>query len=152
MPVLDAIDRNIIRTLRRDGRINNLQLAAEVGLSPSACLRRVRLLEQSGVIRGYTAIIGTDGDAESLVAIIQITLERQTEEYLNRFEAAVRRHPEIKECYLMAGEVDYWLRAQAENIAAYEVIHKEILSRLPGVKRIYSSFSIRSILSQRSAD
>jgi len=150
MASLDLIDRNIIRALRRNGRISNLQLAGEVGLSPSACLRRVQILEQTGVIRGYTAIIGTQSDEERLVAIIQITLERQTEEYLNRFEAAVRRHPEIKECYLMAGEVDYWLRAEAENIAAYETIHKEILSRLPGVKRIYSSFSIRSILSQRS--
>jgi len=147
--MLDSIDRNIIRTLRRDGRISNLQLATEVGLSPSACLRRVRILEQNGVIRGYTAIIGAKNDEERLVAIIQITLERQSEEYLNRFEAAVRRHPEIKECYLMAGEVDYWLRAEADNIAAYETIHKEILSRLPGVIRISSSFSIRAILSQR---
>jgi len=150
MITLDSIDRNIIRALRRDGRISNLHLAAEVGLSPSACLRRVQILENSGVIRGYTALIGTGSDEECLVAIIQITLERQTEEYLNRFEAHVRRHPEIKECYLMAGEVDYWLRAEAENIAAYEIIHKEILSRLPGVMRISSSFSIRSILSQRA--
>jgi len=144
--ILDSIDRNIIRALRRNGRISNLQLAGEVGLSPSACLRRVQILEQEGVIRGYTAIIGTGRDEEKLVAIIQITLERQTEEYLNRFEAAVRRHPEIKECYLMAGELDYWLRTEVENIAAYEMLHKEVLSRLPGVMRISSSFSIRSIL------
>jgi len=147
--ILDSIDRNIIRALRRDGRISNLRLAAEVGLSASACLRRVQILEQNGVIRGYTAIIGAESDKDKLVAIIHITLERQTEEYLRRFEAAVRRHPEIKECYLMAGEVDYWLRAEVENIAAYELIHKEILSRLPGVMRISSSFSIRSILSHR---
>ncbi|MFK4823667.1 Lrp/AsnC family transcriptional regulator [Paenochrobactrum sp. BZR 588] len=146
MSSLDSIDRNIIRSLRRDGRMTNSQLAAEVGLSQSACLRRVQILEQSGVIRGYTAIVGsTDGD-ERLVAIVRITLDRQTEEYLNRFEEAVRRHPEIQECYLMTGDADYILRAEAENAAAYEVIHKEILSRLPGVARIHSSFSIRTVL------
>jgi len=146
---LDSIDRNILRALRRDGRLSNLRLANEVGLSASACLRRVQILEQNGIIRGYTAIIGADSGEEHLVAIIHITLERQTEDYLRRFETAVRRHPEIRECYLMAGEVDYWLRAEVENIAAYEIIHKEVLSRLPGVMRISSYFSIRSILSQR---
>lgn len=149
MQNLDAIDRNIIRLLRLNGRISNAHLAAEVGLSPSACLRRVNLLEESGVIRGYTAILGSLEGDDRLIAIIQITLEKQTEEYLNRFEAAVRRHPEIKECYLMTGDADYWLRAEADNAAAYETIHKEILSRLPGVARIHSSFSIRSVLAQR---
>ena len=149
MQNLDAIDRNIIRLLRRDGRMSNANLAAEVGLSPSACLSRVKLLEESGVIRGFTAILGSGEGEDRLIAIIQITLEKQTEEYLNRFEAAVRRHPEIKECYLMTGDADYWLRAEAENAATYETIHKEILSRLPGVARIHSAFSIRSILMQR---
>ncbi|MHC5305665.1 Lrp/AsnC family transcriptional regulator [Bartonella sp. LJL80] len=150
MQNIDAIDRNIIRCLRRNGRMTNAKLAQEVGLSPSACLRRVQILEDSGVIRGYTAILGAVEGEDRLVAIIQITLEKQTEEYLNRFEAAVRRHPEIKECYLMTGDADYWLRAEAENASAYEIIHKEILSRLPGVSRIHSSFSIRSVLTQRA--
>jgi len=147
---LDAIDRNIIRCLRRDGRMTNSQLATEVGLSQSACLRRVQLLETSGVIRGYTAIVAAPDADDRLVALVRITLERQTEEYLNRFEEAVRRHPEIQECYLMTGDADYILRAEAENTAAYEVIHKEILSRLPGVVRIHSSFSIRSVLLSRA--
>lgn len=147
---MDTIDRNILRALRRDGRMSNAKLAESVGLSPSATLRRVQILEDSGIIRGYTAIVGGASGEDKLIAIIQITLERQTEDYLNRFEEAVRRHPEIKECYLMTGDADYWLRAEAENTAAYEVIHKEILSRLPGVARIHSSFSIRSVLSQRA--
>lgn len=139
------MDRNIIRLLRLDGRMSNSALAAAVGLSPSACLRRVGILEQSGVIRGYTAILAGP-EQEGVIAIVRITLERQTEEYLNRFEAAVRRHPEIQECYLMTGDVDYILRAVAPNAAAYETIHKEILSRLPGVTRIHSSIAMRSIL------
>ena len=146
MATLDTIDRNIIRCLRLDGRMTNAQLATEVGLSPSACLRRVQLLEESGVIRGYTAIIAGAESEDRLVAIVQITLERQTEEFLNRFEAAVRKHPEIQECYLMTGDADYVLRAEAQNAAAYEVIHKDILSRLPGVSRIHSSFAIRSVM------
>ncbi|EJF89346.1 hypothetical protein MEG_01959 [Bartonella tamiae Th307] len=119
-------------------------------MSPSACLRRVQILENTGVIRKYTAILGAAEGDDRLVVIIQITLEKQTEDYLDRFEAAVCRHPEIKECYLMTGDADYWLRAEAENATAYEKIHKEVLSRLPGVSRIHSSFSIRSVLAQRS--
>lgn len=142
---MDAIDRNIIRLLRLDGRMSNSALAAAVGLSPSACLRRVNLLEQSGVIRGYTAIIAGP-EEDGVVAVVRITLERQTEEYLNRFETAVRRHPEIQECFLMTGDSDYILRATASSTADYERIHKEILTRLPGVVRIHSSIAMRSVL------
>ncbi|PTQ13241.1 transcriptional regulator [Sphingomonas oleivorans] len=149
MSTLDTIDRNIIRLLRLNGRLPNSDLAAEVGLSASACLRRVKLLEQSGVIRGYTALIAAPAEEEAVIAIVRITLEKQTEDYLNRFESAVRKHPEIQECYLMTGDADYVLRASAPSAAAYEAIHKEILSRLPGVARIHSSFAIRSVLVPR---
>ncbi len=150
MSGLDAIDRNIIRLLRLNARMSNTKLAAEVGLSPSACLRRINLLEQGGVIRGYTALVGNaDGD-NAIAVIINITLERQTEEHLNRFEAAVRKHPEIQECYLMTGGSDYLLRVEVENAGDFERIHKEILAKLPGVLRIHSSFSIRNVLLSRS--
>lgn len=147
MSDLDTIDRNIVRLLRLDGRISNARLAQEVGLSQSACLRRVQLLEERGTIRGYTAIVAGPNEAEAMVAIVRITLDRQSEEFLDRFEAAVRRHPEIRECYLMTGDVDYILRVEARNAADYEIVHKEILSRLPGVSRIHSSIAIRSVLS-----
>lgn len=150
MARLDAIDRNIIRLLRLNARISNAKLAAEVGLSPSACLRRTGLLEQQGVIVGYTALLGGPHDTTSLAVLVNITLERQTEEYLNRFEAAVRKYPEIQECYLMTGGADYFLRVEAENAVDFERIHKEILSVLPGVLRIHSSFSIRDVLASRS--
>ncbi len=145
MSAIDATDRNIIRLLRQDGRISNLKLSEAVGLSQSACLRRVKLLEQTGVIRGYTALVAT-AELESMVAIVQITLERQTEEHLDRFEAAVLRHPEIRQCLLMTGGADYLLRVEASNAAAYEVIHREVLARLPGIARIHSSFAIRTVL------
>lgn len=124
----------------------NNELAKKVGLSASACLRRVKLMEASGAIRGYAAIIDEAVVDEGVVAIVRITLDKQTEDYLNRFEDAVRMHPEIAECYLMTGDADYILRATASNVGAYEQIHKEILSRLPGVTRINSSFAIRSVL------
>lgn len=142
---LDSIDRNIVRRLRLDGRISNLDLAKDVGLSPSACLRRVKMLEESGVIRGYTAIVSSADDG-GMVAIVQITLERQTEEHLDRFEAAVRRHPEIKQCLLMTGGADYLLRVETTTAAAYETTHREVLSRLPGIARIHSAFAIRTVL------
>ncbi|MFC3073217.1 Lrp/AsnC family transcriptional regulator [Shinella pollutisoli] len=151
MTALDAIDRNILRLLRLDARMSNAGLAAEVGLSPSACLRRIRLMEQAGVIRGYTALVDA-GHAEATIAvIINITLERQTEDHLDRFEAAVRRHPEIRECFLMTGGSDYLLRVEVANAGEFERIHKEILAKLPGVLRIHSSFSIRDVLATRVA-
>ncbi|MBN8952560.1 MULTISPECIES: Lrp/AsnC family transcriptional regulator [unclassified Rhizobium] len=149
MAALDAIDRNILRLLRLDARVSNAKLASEVGLSPSACLRRIKLMEQAGVIRGYTALVDTSQAEASIAVIINITLERQTEEHLDRFEAAVRKHPEIKECFLMTGGSDYLLRVEVANPGDFERIHKDILSTMPGVLRIHSSFSIRNVLATR---
>ncbi|MBX5223061.1 Lrp/AsnC family transcriptional regulator [Rhizobium sp. NLR8a] len=149
MPALDITDRNILRLLRLDARMSNAKLAVEVGLSPSACLRRIKIMEKTGVIRGYTALLDLSNADAMIAVIINITLERQTEDYLDRFEAAVRRHPEIRECFLMTGGSDYLLRVEVANAGEFERIHKEILSALPGVLRIHSSFSIRNVLATR---
>ncbi|MBB3771679.1 MULTISPECIES: Lrp/AsnC family transcriptional regulator [Ancylobacter] len=149
MSALDATDRNILRLLRLDARMSTAKIAEEVGLSASTCLRRIKLMEHSGVIRGYTALIDHAAREAGMAVIINITLERQTEDYLNRFEAAVRRHPEIQECYLMTGGSDYLLRVEVETPGDFERIHTEILSTLPGVLRIHSSFSIRNVLGAR---
>ncbi len=146
MQKLDQRDRRIIQALRRNARITNVALAAEVGLSASACLRRVQILEEQGTIRGYTAIVAAADSRDSHIVIVRISLERQTEDVLNRFEAEVLKHPEIRECYLMTGEEDYLLRLEAESAGDYERLHKEVLSRLPGVSRINSSFAIRRVL------
>ncbi|KRB60025.1 transcriptional regulator [Rhizobium sp. Root708] len=149
MSSLDAIDRNIIRLLRLNARTPNAKLADEVGLSASACMRRIRIMEESGVIRGYTALVDTSNVESSIAVIINITLERQTEEDLDRFEAAAKRYPEIRECFLMTGGYDYLLRVEVANAGDFERIHKEILSTLPGVLRIHSSFSIRNVLATK---
>lgn len=148
MHALDERDRAIIRLLRQDARISNAALAAAVGLSPSACLRRLRLLERRGVIRGYTVVLDEPAprDGAGVVVIVQITLERQTDDHLRRFEEAVRRCPEVRECYLMTGIADYLLRVEARDASDYERLHKEQLSRMPGVARIQSSFAIRSVI------
>ncbi|MBX6372776.1 MAG: Lrp/AsnC family transcriptional regulator [Acetobacteraceae bacterium] len=146
MTRLDEADERILRLLRADGRMTNAALAAAAGLSPSACLRRVRQLERRGVIRGYTAIIDEPMPSDLVVVIVQITLERQTDDFLRRFEEAVRRCPEVRECFLMTGDADYLLRVEARGAADYERLHKERLSRLPGVARIRSSFAIRSVV------
>lgn len=147
---LDAIDRAILLQLRQDARRTNAAIAAEVGLSPSACHRRIRLLETMGVIRGYTVLTGAAGQDDDVVSVlVQVTLERQTEDYLARFETAVRKRPEIKECFLMTGVADYWLRVEVESAGAYEAIHGEVLSRLPGVMRIHSSLAMRDALNPR---
>lgn len=143
---LDATDRRIIRMLRADGRMSNADLAKAVGLSPSACLRRLRALEQGGVIRGYTALVDLPDESQTTIILVNISLERQTDDFMRRFEAAVRKTAEIKECYLMTGETDYSLKLEAQNLADYERLHNEVLARLPGVQRIQSSFAIRAIV------
>lgn len=144
MTGLDEIDRRILTQLRLNARITNHALGAAVGLSPSACLRRVRNLEGSGVIRGYTAILGAPMPEEGTTAMVQVVLVQQTQECLSRFEAALPNHPEIRDWYLMTGMGDYFLRIQIAGIEDYERFHREVLSRLPGVSRITSSFAMRS--------
>jgi DNA-binding Lrp family transcriptional regulator len=143
---MDAVDRRIIDVLRADGRITNADLAEKVGLSPSSCLRRVRLLEEDGTIRGYAALINDREAVSDTVVIVQISLERQTDEYLRRFEKAASQCPDIRECYLMTGVSDYLLRVSVPDAASYERIHTDVLSRLPGVARIQSSFAIRAVI------
>ncbi|NHN87120.1 Lrp/AsnC family transcriptional regulator [Acetobacter conturbans] len=141
----DRVTQAILRLLQHDGRMSNADLAQRVGLSPSACLRRVKILEAQGVIRGYRAIIDERSAHNMMTVIVQITLERLTEEMLRRFETHIRKCPDIRECYLMTGSADYLVRIEAKDIADFERIHKEELSRLPGVVRIHSNFALRQV-------
>jgi DNA-binding Lrp family transcriptional regulator len=143
---VDRIDQRLIAVLRQDGRISNARLAQAVGLSPSACLRRLRSLEASKVIRGYRAVIDAPEPARRAVFIAEILLERQTDEYFNRFEAEISRFPDVAECYLMTGDYDYLVRVEANDPADYERIHRDQLARLPGVARIRTSFAIRRVV------
>jgi Lrp/AsnC family leucine-responsive transcriptional regulator len=147
---LDRIDAAILNALQEDGRISNQDLAERVHLSASACLRRVQGLEERGLITGYTVRLNEAALGYGATVIVQITLERQTEEFLDRFERSLCVHPEIMEAYLMSGSADYTLRVAVSGPAGYEALHKNVLSRLPGVSRIQSSFALRTVVRRPS--
>jgi len=143
---MDRFDRMILEALQQDGRISNKQLAQQIHLSESACLRRVRALEEDGMIERYVAMVsqskaGLPGDV-----LVHIGLHREEQSELAAFEEAVRNIPEVMECYLMTGEFDYLLRVVVADMADFERIHKDNLTRLPGVARVNSSVAIRTVL------
>ncbi|MER9115660.1 Lrp/AsnC family transcriptional regulator [Mesorhizobium sp. M0954] len=142
---LDNIDRKIIAALQVDGRMTAQQLAERVGLSASPCARRVRLMEDMGVITGYAALIDQDMVDLPISVFASIKLERQRESELKRFNAAIARWPEVVDCYLMTGQRDYLLRVVVRDLHAYERFLKEKLTRLDGVSSIESSFALAQI-------
>ena len=142
---LDKYDTLILEALQRDGRISNKQLAEEVSLSESSCLRRVRALEESDVIDRYAALLSQPKVGLPGNVFVHIGLTREVESDLAAFEQAVRDIPEVMECYLMSGEFDYLLRVVVSDMADFERIHKTELTRLPGVARVNSSFAIRTV-------
>ena len=146
MSGFDRSDRAILEALQRNGRISNVELAAAVHLSESACLRRVRQLEESGVIGGYAMLVDQAKVGYPTDVFVQISLNRQQGEDLARFEAAVSAVPEIMECHLMTGDADYLLRVIAADAADFERIHTRHLTRLPGVARVHSSFALRRVV------
>ena len=145
---LDHKDRAILAALQSDGSIANATLAARVGLSESTCLRRVKLLEQSGVIERYTAVLNPLKVGLSVGFLVRITLKGQTDRDLGAFEQAVCRVPEVAECYLTTGESDYMLRVVARSAADFERLHSKVLTKLPGVARVDSSFVLRAVVKQ----
>ena len=146
---LDAFDHAIVRSLQGDGRMTNAALAEKVSLSESATLRRLRALEQSGLIEGYTAVVNQQKAGCPVNVFVNITLERQEQVHLREFEQAVRRVPEVMECYLMSGEYDYLLRVVLADTADFERLHSQHLTRLPNVARVHSSFALRTVQKSR---
>ncbi|MCH8335609.1 MAG: Lrp/AsnC family transcriptional regulator [Proteobacteria bacterium] len=142
---LDRFDNAILTELQRDGRISNVQLAGLVSLSESACLRRVRALEQTGLIERYVALLDQKEAGLPGTVFVHIALRREEQSQLAAFEAAVQDIPEVMECYLMTGEFDYLLRVVIADMADFERLHSESLTRLPGVARVNSSVAIRTV-------
>jgi len=145
MTELDEIDRRILSAVQADGRISNQTLSERVHLSPSACHRRVARLEAAGVIVGYTARIDPAALGRGTVVFVHVTLERQNREGMDAFEGAVRACPDVVRCHLMSGDADYLLEVAARDLTDYERIHTDHLARMPGVARIRSSFSLRTV-------
>ena len=143
---LDRIDIAILDALQKEGRLSNASLAEKVGLSQSACSRRLDTLERAGAVKGYHARISNAALGHQMTAIVHISLSGQFEKTLSDFETAVKRCPNILSCHLMSGEYDYILRIAAKDLADYERIHKEWLTALPHVTKINSSFALREIV------
>ena len=145
---IDRTDRRILTELQRDGSLANAALAAGVGLSESACLRRVKLLEKAGIIERYTAVLNAVKIGITVSFLVRITLKGQTDRDLGAFEQAVHRVPEVIECVLTTGEADYMLRVVARGAGDFERLHSKVLTKLPGVARVDSSLVLRGVVRQ----
>ncbi|MEM9133023.1 MAG: Lrp/AsnC family transcriptional regulator [Actinomycetota bacterium] len=150
--VLDATDTAILNVLQEEGRITNADLAERVRLSPSACLRRTRALEDRGVIDRYVALIDPEYIDRATTVFVEITLTDQRETSLDAFEAAIADYPQVMSCHLMSGEADYLIRLACDGVGHYERIHRERLAILPGVARIRSSFAMRRVCDRTAYD
>lgn len=142
---LDAIDRAIVRELQLDARCTNVELAQRVHLSPSACLRRVKQLEEGGVIAGYVALLNPAAVGQHGTSYTIINLESMSNALLDAFEQAVRDEPRIQDCYYVAGANDYLIRFTYRDAGDLERFHTEVLMRLPGVERSNSMLVLRTV-------
>ncbi|WP_291993362.1 Lrp/AsnC family transcriptional regulator [Candidatus Accumulibacter sp. ACC003] len=144
---LDRYDWQILRVLQQDGRISNQDLAERIGLSPSPCLRRVRALEESGLISGYRALLDARKLGLSLMALIHISMDRHTPERFTSFDAAIAEIPELLECLLITGQdADYQLKVVVKDMDAYQELLLNRLTRIPGVTGVHSSFVLRRVV------
>jgi Lrp/AsnC family leucine-responsive transcriptional regulator len=142
---IDEIDRRLLRVLQQDSRHSVQQLGEAVGLSASACHRRLKALEESGLVRGYRAVLDAERLGFTMQFFIEVSLASQSEPVLDAFEAAVKDVPEVLECHLMAGQSDYILRVICRDHEDFERLHRRLLARLPGVARVHSNMSIRTV-------
>jgi DNA-binding Lrp family transcriptional regulator len=144
--MLDALDRKILSLLRLDGAASSSRVGERVGLSTSATHRRVKLLETGGFILGYRARLSVEARGHPSTVFVSVTLKDQTQETLSRFEAALARCEQIEEAHLMSGESDYLVKLTVRSDQSFEQVHRDVLARLPGVQRLVSQFSIRTIV------
>jgi Lrp/AsnC family leucine-responsive transcriptional regulator len=142
---MDLADRKILAVLQKDGRSSLAEIASQVGLSSSPCLRRIRLLEKAGVIDRYVAVLDQESVGLPVSVFVSVRLDRQRDEALDKFSKAIHRWSEVLECYLMSGPRDYLLRVVVADVAAYEQFRREKLSRLDVIASIDSSFALEQV-------
>jgi Lrp/AsnC family transcriptional regulator, leucine-responsive regulatory protein len=146
---LDAIDKKLLRALQNDGRLTNADLAQRIGLSASACLRRLQRLEQDGVIEGYSATLNGEAIGKPTTVFIEVTLDSQVGKALDAFERAVAACDDILECHLMSGDFDYLLRVAVADMRDYERVHRQRVAAFPHVARIRTAFAMRAVVARR---
>ena len=142
---LDDTDRRILRALQKQGRMSNAELSEKVNLSASACHRRVQRLEAEGYVKDYVALLDARKLGLASTVFVEIRLSAQADEVLDAFEKAVARVPAVLECHLMAGTADYILKVVAEDTEDFARIHRQYLTRLPGIAQMQSSFALRTV-------
>jgi DNA-binding Lrp family transcriptional regulator len=147
---LDALSHNILRALEDNGRISNIDLAARVGLSPSACLRRVQELERTGIIKGYRAVLDREKLGAGITAFVMVGLAAHLSKDARAFERAMVAAPQVRECHNITGSVEYLLRVEVADLPAYKDFHANILGVLPQVSSITSHISLGSPKDQRA--
>ncbi|WP_436968161.1 Lrp/AsnC family transcriptional regulator [Burkholderia multivorans] len=145
MKDLDIVDRQILEVLQEDGRIQNVELAERVGLSPSPCLRRVKILEESGVIERYVALLNASKVGVGLTVFVRIWLKSQDAQTIETFTNKVHEFPEIVECHLMAGDCDFLLRVVTVDLDAYRKFQGEHLTRIKGVQSVKTEIPMQKI-------
>jgi Lrp/AsnC family leucine-responsive transcriptional regulator len=143
---LDRTDYRILHHIQNNARISNVDLAEAVGLSPAPCLRRVKALEQNGVIKRYAGIVDAGAVGLPISIFVNVSLDRQERSGLEGFEASIRSYPEVMECYLMTGSSDYLVRIVVPDLQAYERFLADKLTRIPGVANIQSSFVLKQVV------
>ena len=143
---LDSIDKNILNLLQENSALSLAEISETVGLSLSACSRRIKEYEEKGIIDKHVAILNAQKVGRRTEVFVEITLESQSEMVITNFEQAVLDTPQIAECHLLSGDYDYMLKLYVEDVADYEQTHRHILSRLPRVARIKSIFALRTII------
>lgn len=143
---LDAIDNRILRALQTDCKIQNVDLADIAGLSPSACLRRVKRLESAGILHRYVALANAGEIGLNTTVFVRVSLSRQDDAALKKFERSIALWPEVLECYLMTGDCDYQLRVLTDTLETFERFLRERLTSAPGVANIQSSFALKPII------
>lgn len=146
---IDKIDRDILRLLQADGRLPNAELALRVGLSASACFRRLQRLEQDRVISGYHATLDGDAIGKPTTVFIEVTLSSQGSAALDAFERAVAACDDVLECHLMSGDFDYLLRVAVADMRDYERVHRQRVAAFPHVARIRTAFAMRAVVPRR---
>ncbi len=142
---LDVADKKILSILQTNCRLSIAEIGDQIGLSASSCHRRIKLLEEGGIIHSYVARLNPQPLGLSMIVFVEISLSSQSDEALAAFERAIDAAPEILECHLMAGRADYLIRVAAKDPSDYERLHRELISRLPGVSRVQSNFSLRTV-------
>ncbi|MCP4934667.1 MAG: Lrp/AsnC family transcriptional regulator [bacterium] len=149
MTNIDQINQNILRELVRDGRMSNSDLAQSVGLSPSACLRRVQELERKGIIKGYRAVLDQASLGAGLTVYVTVGLARHLKKDQEAFETAMSVAPQVKECYNVSGIIEYLLRIEVADLEAYKFFHIEVLGTVPQVSSIVSYFVMATSKNER---